>query len=87
MDVRVHILVVLRKMKEDMAQHDILTTEEAGRYLKVSSRTLRQLAGSGAIPARKVGHEWRFSRTAIQDWVSVAPDERPKRRTSKPHGR
>jgi excisionase family DNA binding protein len=76
---------VVRKIKEDTEQQDILTTEEAARYLRVSSRTLRQLAGSGAIPARKVGREWRFSRTAIQDWVSVVPDQIPRRTAAEPH--
>jgi PTS system nitrogen regulatory IIA component len=53
------------------SEQDIMTAEEAARYLKVSLRTLRELAGAGRIPARKVGREWRFSRSALETWISA----------------
>jgi len=60
-------------------EQEILTAAEAARFLKVSPRTLRELAASGAIPARKVGREWRFSRTALEKWVSAHPKAKFKR--------
>lgn len=44
---------------------DVLNTKEAAELLRVTPRTVKQLAGSGKIPARKVGQGWRFSRAAL----------------------
>ena len=43
----------------------MLTTEEAAEFLRVSSRTILQLAGRGAMPGRKVGRSWRFLRSDL----------------------
>jgi len=48
---------------------DILTAKGAAEYLKVSVRTVRYLARKGAMPGKKSGREWRFSRTGLLRWV------------------
>ena len=46
-----------------MAEADeILTTDEAATFLKVSTKTLLKLALGGHLPASKVGRSWRFVR-------------------------
>jgi excisionase family DNA binding protein len=48
---------------------DVLTLEEASQLFQVSSKTFLKLLREEDIPARKVGREWRFSRTALLNWV------------------
>lgn len=47
-----------------------LTLDEAAKFLKVSSRTVRRLAVKGELPGRKIGNKWRFSPLAIHLWLA-----------------
>ncbi len=49
---------------------DIMTAQEAAGFLRVHMATLRRLTQSGAIPARKVGAQWRYSRAALYEWLT-----------------
>ncbi|MDY4948602.1 MAG: helix-turn-helix domain-containing protein, partial [Clostridium cadaveris] len=49
---------------------DILNLEQACDFLSVSERTLIKLLREEHIPARKIGREWRFSKTALMNWIS-----------------
>jgi excisionase family DNA binding protein len=49
---------------------EILDVEGAARLLGVSKRTVYNLAHEKALPATKVGREWRFSRKRLIEWVS-----------------
>ncbi|HEY8506505.1 MAG TPA: helix-turn-helix domain-containing protein, partial [Gemmataceae bacterium] len=49
--------------------NEILTLPEAASYLRVGEDVLRQLASEQKIPARKIGEEWRFLKSALQDWL------------------
>jgi excisionase family DNA binding protein len=48
---------------------DVLTLEEASQLFQVSTKTFLKLLREEDIPARKVGREWRFSRTALLNWI------------------
>ena len=52
---------------------DVLTLSEAAALLRVEDAPLAELAAGGAVPARKIGEEWRFSRTAILHWLHSGP--------------
>lgn len=47
-------------------QPELLTLRELADYLRVSIRTAYQLATDGAVPAVKVGGQWRISRAALE---------------------
>jgi excisionase family DNA binding protein len=47
----------------------ILTLEEASRLFQVSTKTFLKLLREENIPARKIGREWRFSRSALLTWM------------------
>jgi len=49
---------------------DVLTLEEAARFIRVSERTLGQLARNSKVPCQRVGREWRFLRTALESWLA-----------------
>jgi excisionase family DNA binding protein len=49
---------------------DLMTLEEVAGYLRVNEKTIYRLLSEGEIPARKVGHLWRFKAAEIDDWLS-----------------
>ncbi len=48
---------------------ELMTVRELARYLRVTEKTVYRLLKRGNIPATKVGHQWRFDKTAIDDWL------------------
>jgi excisionase family DNA binding protein len=46
-----------------------LTTEEVLSCLKVNSRTIYRLIKSGELPAVRIGRQWRFRRSDLDDWI------------------
>ncbi len=48
---------------------DVLTLEEASGYLKLSIETVASQALKGNIPGRKIENNWRFLKSAIDDWL------------------
>ena len=48
---------------------EYLTLHEAAALLKVSERTLWELAKDSKIPCFRVGKQYRFIRQAILDWA------------------
>jgi excisionase family DNA binding protein len=59
------------------SSHDVLTLKEAAAYLRLRERTVLAAARKGAIPAAKIGREWRFSRRQLLEWLEEAaiPEE------------
>jgi len=53
---------------------ELLTTEQAAVLLGVSKATVRRMAVSGSLPARKVGKKlWRFPKRAIFEELGILP--------------
>ncbi len=50
-----------------------LTTQEAGRYLRVSTKTIRGLFQKGLIRASKVGRGWRTFKKDLDEYVRFGP--------------
>jgi excisionase family DNA binding protein len=48
---------------------EILTLPEVARLLKVAEKTVYTMAQRGALPAFKVGGQWRFKRADIDAWI------------------
>lgn len=48
---------------------EILNIDEAAALLGVSVKTFNKVLHSENIPARKIGREWKFSRSALIHWV------------------
>jgi excisionase family DNA binding protein len=47
----------------------IMTIEEAARYLQLHPLTVRRMAREGAIPAFKLGRQWRVKRELLDRWL------------------
>jgi excisionase family DNA binding protein len=48
---------------------EVLTTEEAAEFLRVSTKTILALARQGDLPGEKVGRAWRFLRAELLDYL------------------
>jgi putative molybdopterin biosynthesis protein len=50
---------------------DLLTTDEAASYLRLSERKLYELVAQSAVPCSKVTGRWLFPKAALDRWVSA----------------
>jgi putative molybdopterin biosynthesis protein len=50
---------------------DLLTTDEAATYLRLSERKLYELVANGAVPCTKVTGKWLFPKAALDRWLSA----------------
>src|SRR5262249_60574620 len=50
---------------------DLLTTDEAAAYLRLSERKLYELVASGAVPCTKVTGKWLFPKAALDRWLAA----------------
>ena len=55
---------------------DIMTLEEVAAYLKLKPQTLYTWAQEKKIPAAKIGKEWRFRKSIIDEWFLSHIDEK-----------
>jgi excisionase family DNA binding protein len=68
-------------------EQNILTLEEAARFLRVPQEKVLAMAISRRIPARDVEGEWRFSRSALLEWLKGSGDALPPAELSAVTGR
>jgi excisionase family DNA binding protein len=54
----------------DIMEKEILNMEEAAEFFSVSVKTFIKILKEEKVPGRKIGREWRFSRTALIEWLS-----------------
>ena len=47
-----------------------LTVKDAAEYLQVTERTILSLLAKGALPAAKIGRQWRISRKGLDEYIS-----------------
>ena len=57
--------------------NELLTTDEAAAYLRISERKLYELVSAGAVPCSKVTGRWVFPRAALDRWVMSGMAELP----------
>ena len=50
---------------------ELLTTDEAADYLRLSERKLYELVANREVPCSKVTGRWLFPRAALDRWVSA----------------
>jgi excisionase family DNA binding protein len=55
--------------KQAPPKSEVLTLAEAAAYLRVTERALSEMADSAVVPGRKIGGDWRFLKTALEDWL------------------
>ena len=56
-----------------VAAAEVLTLAEAAEYLRIEEELLRGMAEAKQVPGRKLGEQWRFLKTGLQEWLRGAP--------------
>ena len=59
-----------------MSKNEIMTLEEVAAYLRVKPQTIYTWAQDKKIPAAKLGKEWRFKRSIIDEWYLQHIDDK-----------
>lgn len=49
---------------------DVLSLRQLSAYLQIPKSTVYRLVQNKKLPGKKVGRQWRFSRQAIDEWLS-----------------
>jgi excisionase family DNA binding protein len=58
-----------------MRMNEVLTVAEVAAFLRVNRSTVYKLIRRGELPAFKVGSDWRFNRSQIEELFKVrTPD-------------
>ncbi len=52
----------------------MMTVKEVASYLSLSVKTIYRLAEERALPAFKIGGQWRFEQNSLDEWVSKRID-------------
>jgi excisionase family DNA binding protein len=52
-----------------MIADSVLTLKEIAGYLKISEEKIERQVLQGKIPGRRIEDEWRFLRTAVDEWL------------------
>ena len=50
-------------------QQEWMTVQDVAEYLKLGKTKIYQYVQHGRIPGYKVGGQWRFHRSEIDDWI------------------
>jgi len=70
-----------RKLKEVTTMpndKDIMTINEAAKYLRMHPQTLRDKASTGEIPGKKIAKRWLFSKCKLQEWFRAENQDHAK---------
>jgi len=54
----------------------IMTLEEVAEYLRLKPQTIYTWAQEKKIPAAKLGKEWRFKKSMIDQWFNESIDDK-----------
>ena len=66
----------------DEGPHEFLTVSEAAALLRVADQTVRNELAARRLPGKKIGKQWRLSRTALIAYLSTPGTPRASRRRS-----
>jgi excisionase family DNA binding protein len=58
-----------------LEETEVLTVDEAATLLRIKAEELVTLAASGDVPGRKLGDDWRFTRSALLKWLGNTDEE------------
>jgi len=58
------------------ANGEILTLAETAEYLRVTANEVARLIQDQGLPGRRVDDDWRFLKTAVQDWLRAPPSKK-----------
>jgi excisionase family DNA binding protein len=48
---------------------ELMKLEEVADYLRVAEKTIYRLIDKQGIPSIRIGHQWRFDKADIDNWL------------------
>jgi excisionase family DNA binding protein len=60
-----------RQTKGAVDEQEVLTAQEVAEKLRVTPKTVHNMAASGTLPAFRVGRLWRFNAKDVQNLVET----------------
>jgi excisionase family DNA binding protein len=57
----------------DLPGVEVLTLPEAAAFLRASEEAVMELVDTGALPAQRIGGEWRFLKRALVELLRFGP--------------
>lgn len=57
---------------------DVLTLSEAADYLRVGEKDVVEMVKTQGLAARQIGKDWRFLKSALQNWLGGEPKRSSK---------
>lgn len=54
---------------ENQISNQVLNSQEAATFLKISNKSLYRLVNTGLIPCRRVGRQTRFLLSELMEWM------------------
>ena len=60
----------LAKLAKHPSSPVMMTLEEVAKYLRLHRTTVYRLAREGVIPGFKIGSQWRFNKTRVDQWMA-----------------
>jgi excisionase family DNA binding protein len=60
----------------DFPNGEVLTLAETAHYLRVPEQEVARLVREQGLPGRKLGDDWRFLKSAVQDWLRAPPSKK-----------
>jgi len=58
---------------------ELMTLDDLAGYLKVSPWTIYRFVREGRLPCYRLGHQWRFRKSAIDEWLEKSRTDVRKR--------
>ena len=56
----------------------VLTLSEIAAYLRIPENAIFKLVGEQGLPGRQIGREWRFLRSAVDEWLRTPMNKSSK---------
>lgn len=56
-----------------LPEAEVLTLPETAAYLRIPQEQVVRLVGPEGLPGRLIGSEWRFLKSAVQEWLRELP--------------
>ena len=53
----------------DLTNENYISIEDAALFLNIKSVTLRKWIKDKNVPAHKIGKQWKFKRSELEEWV------------------
>ena len=54
---------------------DVLTLKEAAKFLRLHPSTIYTLSQKKKLPVKRVGGQWRYSRTRLSEWIKTGGEK------------